>query len=231
MDRRGRLDRALGHRPRWVAAAVPVPRRSHGGRTGRRTAFTLMELLLVLALLVVIGALLMPSVFGPMENQKLRKSADLMRAAWSKARVNAMRTGLIHVFQYQPETGNYIIRPWMAEQDAIEGNPLETPLGFTPGETPYQAYANWQQLPERVVFVNGTADTDLRWQMHLSEEGTENLTDGTLSPPVVFYPDGTTSDAQVWLALENGKYFISIQMRGMTGVSRIGPLMSVEELP
>jgi Tfp pilus assembly protein FimT len=196
----------------------------------RRAAFTLMELLLVLAVLIVAGAILIPAVQGPLQNQKLRKSADLMRAAWNRSRVNAMRTGLIHVFEYQADTGTYTIRPWVAEQDATEANPLETPLGDVPGANAYQAYAQQEQLPDEIIFVQGSAETDLRWQMHLADEGSENLPDGLMSPPIVFYPDGTTSNAQIWLSTEERKYFISVQMRGMTGVSRAGPLLSAEEM-
>lgn len=195
-----------------------------------RRGFTLMELLLVLALLVVVGAILIPSVIAPLQTQKLRKSADLMRAAWSRARVNAMRTGLIHVFQCEPETGSYVIRPWVAEQDALESNPLETPLGDVAGSTAYEAYNHQEQLPDEVIFVQGSSELDMRWQMHLAEEGSENLTQASLSPPVVFYPDGTTSNAQIWLSTEQRRFFISIQMRGITGVSQIGPLMSAEEM-
>lgn len=218
----------MGKSGRCQLPALDRPQLFLGG--GKRSAFTLIELLLVLALLVIIGAIVTPAIFGPLESQKLTKSADVIRSAMSEARVNAMRTGLIHVFQYRPETGQYIIRPWVAEQDVIEGNPLEQPLGLTPGESPYQAYATWEDLPERVIFAHGSVQDEIRWQMHLADEGTENLTDSTLAPPIVFYPDGTTSDAQIWLSSESKEYFVSIQMRGMTGVSRVGPLMSAEEL-
>ena len=206
--------------------------RCHARRTKRPpAAFTLLELLLVLGLLVVIGAILVPVATGPMRQQTLRKSGDLMRSAWSNARVSAMRTGLIHVFQYMPDTQSYVIRPWVAEQDAVEGNPLAMPMGNTAGAVSYDALVHQGQLPDGVIFVTGSAGTDLRWQMHLAEEGANNMLDGSLSPPIVFYPDGTTSDAQIWLSTAERQYFISIHMRGMTGVSRLGPLLSAEEMP
>ena len=190
-----------------------------------------MELLLVLAILVVVGAVVMPSILGPLQNQKLRKSADLTRAAWSRARVNAMRTGLIHIFEYEPSTGNYSIKPWAAEQDQLEANPLETPLGNAPGQSAYEAYHQQEQLPDEILFAEGSAEADLRWQMHATVEGKQNNTETNRSPPIVFYPDGTTSNAQVWLTRTDGKFFISVQMRGMTGVSRIGPLIAAGDLP
>ena len=66
-----------------------------------RPAFTLVEVMLVLALLVVIGALIWPAVKGPFEGQRLRKAGDQVRAEWTRARTRAMKSGRTQVFQFQ----------------------------------------------------------------------------------------------------------------------------------
>lgn len=57
-----------------------------------------MELMLVLAILVAVAGLVMPALQGPLNDQRLLKSADLVRAQWTKARVTAMKKiGRAHV--------------------------------------------------------------------------------------------------------------------------------------
>ena len=72
-----------------------------------RSGLTLLELLLVLALLVIIASMSLPAMSGPMENERLRKSGDLVRAEFASARVRAMRSGRIQVFQYSLASGDY----------------------------------------------------------------------------------------------------------------------------
>ena len=63
------------------------------GACAVRAGVTLIELLLVLALLVILATLAYPAYVGPMKNQQLRRSADQIRSAWGQAQVQAMKTG------------------------------------------------------------------------------------------------------------------------------------------
>ena len=48
------------------------------------------------------------------------------------------------------------------------------------------------------------------------------------SDPIFFYPDGTTSDAQ--LTLKNGQgRAIELNLRGLTGTVDVGDILAVEE--
>ena len=58
-----------------------------------RPAFTLIEVILTLCLLVIISALAWPQLGKTFSNQRLRKAADVVRTQWCKARVEAMRMG------------------------------------------------------------------------------------------------------------------------------------------
>ena len=57
----------------------------------RRSGFTLFEILLVLALLVVIAAVMMPVISDSLSQARLENSGELVRAAWGKARLAAMQ--------------------------------------------------------------------------------------------------------------------------------------------
>ncbi len=74
---------------------------------GVRRGFTLLELTLVLALLVVISAMVWPAFEKPLASERLRRGADKVRAEWTRTRVRAMTTGSPHVFRYQPLTNQF----------------------------------------------------------------------------------------------------------------------------
>jgi len=60
-----------------------------------RAAFTLIETLLVLTILLILAALGVPMLQGTLENQRLRSSANLLRGEWLDARIKAMEDGQI----------------------------------------------------------------------------------------------------------------------------------------
>src|SRR3954447_23299037 len=78
---------------------------------GRRSGLTLVEVSLVLALLVVIGAVAIPAMGGAFARASLRGSCDTLRAAWSKARMAAIQKGETYVFRCEPRGGRFQIVP------------------------------------------------------------------------------------------------------------------------
>ena len=67
----------------------------------RRAAFTLIELMLVLAILLALAAFSLPMLSGVLENQRLRHSAGLIRAEWRETRLQAMEEGQIFCARYK----------------------------------------------------------------------------------------------------------------------------------
>jgi Tfp pilus assembly protein FimT len=181
-----------------------------------------MEILLVLALLVVIAAVALPALSGPMHNQTLLKSAQLVRSEWANARVDAMRSGRIHVFRYQPNTGTYVVQPWFANDDYLNSN-VRTVQG-APVEAIQSNVSSESKLPEGILFYSSFVEFATRAGQVEQAIELEGMT-----RPVLFYPDGTTSDATVMLKNET-PYFVKIQLRGMTGISTAGELIAEDEL-
>ncbi len=181
----------------------------------------MLELLIVLGLLVIVAAMAAPALEGPLEAQKLRKAADLVQSNWDRARVRAMQTGQIMVFQYQPTTGRFRVQPWMTEESLIEAAGLQDPSNP-------ESLGILVELPEGIEFLNSFTQSDTRSltiEEELSRMSTSASLENSWSAPVLFYPDGTTTSAEVMLANQTGAY-VSIRLRGLTGVARVGEVLS-----
>jgi type II secretory pathway pseudopilin PulG len=193
---------------------------------GLRSALTLFEVLLVLALLVVIAAVSLPLVSNSLARARLENSGDLVRAAWGRARLAAMKAGEPYVFRYEPKGSRYQI----AQLSALSGDDANT-LNALPAESEEDSeYAEADmlrlaksRLPTEIIFAAG----DVSAVPQLA--GAAAPAAGGWSQPIVFYPDGTTSDATVVVANSVGQTQ-RVTLRGLTGISRAGEVGN-EALP
>src|SRR5215213_9960109 len=80
----------------------------------KQRGMTLVELLVVLALLVVIGSIVVPVFTGSFASVRLRRAGDQVLTRWSQARAQAIETGEVFQFTYTPETGSYQVGPWVS---------------------------------------------------------------------------------------------------------------------
>lgn len=211
--------------------------------TRRQSAgFTLLELLLVLAILVVATSIAVPMVVGPMEGQRLMKAADQVRSAFNRARVAAMRTGQVQFFRFQPNTNLYAIEALNDGEGYMEAS-AEIAMSQAPPQAGLAAsdahveeggvdqmtgVAKPLELPENMVFVQSANLRDLRSARILEQMQAGG--DITLSPPILFYPDGTSTTSQLILGNQQ-QLFIVVRLRGLTGLATVTDLLSREELP
>jgi Tfp pilus assembly protein FimT len=181
----------LQHRSRSTVAAA-------------RRAYTVLELMLVLALMVVLGALAYPELQGPIARQRLRSAAEVIRGAWNNARSDAMTTGEIHLFRYEPGSGNYQVQRWInADTSSSDG----------PSAAATTASDEQLTLPEEIEFLEGE-QLDARASFEaVAMSGAETGS----APSVMFYPDGTTSTIELEIA-NTYDARMRISMRGLTGV-------------
>ena len=212
----------------------PLHNRFHRPLHNRR-GVTLLEMLLVLGLLVAIAAIAMPNVGRSLENHRLRKSADLIRAEWAKARAKAMETGRTYVFRYEPQADGYEVEPWYSDEDYLESSQLSGLGSFgTPAASPpllfgQTATTAMKHLPEEIVFV--ASDTTQEAREVLAVQGTDALRnqDTTMSSPIFFYPDGTSSTARLLVMNARGRY-VKLTLRGLTGVVYVSDLLAEEQI-
>jgi prepilin-type N-terminal cleavage/methylation domain-containing protein len=208
------------------------------GNAARR-GYTLMEMLLVVAITVAMAAMVLPALSGPMQDQRLLKAADLIRAEFNTARLTAMKSGRIQLFRYDVGANTYALEAWQGEADdtdpaaspttpAAPATPLMTARQEGPIHTLDPATADAGQLPSNVLFYHGQTATDAR---SAQVEGTASSTSASATgeaKQIVFYPDGTATDAS--LVLTNERCFVEIKLRGLTGQSQASELLSEQEL-
>jgi len=210
--------------------AANVPARRPSGRAPRRAAFSLFELMLVLTILVVVGALAYPALRGPFETQRLKKSAELIRTEWARARLRAMRTGRVHVFRYTPSATQYLVETWATAADDLESVNDFQPTGSNSqgGVRPTLPTSRTSELPEGVRFFGGETAMDGRATQWAESAGMGVA--GSGNPiPVLFYPDGTTSEAALIL-VNNHQQCVQVTLRGLTGSSLASAVQTLEEV-
>ncbi len=196
----------------------PTPRdRPRGG------GFTLLELLLSLAIIGVLGSIIIPQVGWILGDRRLVGAADQLRVEMSQLRVDTMRQGRIMMLEGMLEGSSLRIRPFYSMTDAAEaydqtGSQSALLSGADQANiaviTPDEMDERSIELPEGVVVESIAAVTSARSleieQMNLSDQG-----EGW-SQPILFYADGTTSTAIVILKHEtHGRR--QVKIRGITG--------------
>lgn len=194
----------------------------------RRTGFTLIEILLVLAILVALAAIAAPAFRGVMQDTRLRAAADTVRTEWTRAHVKAMKTGRIQVFRYELGGAKYSIQPWIAGDDALESS-ANSSMGFSVAATETADQGEGHELPEGTMFVGGDALVESRSLSIEQAASSATRFDAEWSRPILFYPDGSTSDAFVLVANER-EVGVRIDLRGMTGTTTVGEITEVGAL-
>jgi prepilin-type N-terminal cleavage/methylation domain-containing protein len=164
----------------------------------RRQAYTLFELVLVLAILTVVAALAFPSVQAMVGNYRQTAAIDKVRAAWAAARAHAMDEGRAYRFRLLPDQGRYRVAP-----DGIDAGGDGTPASAAAG--PDLPFVLEEDLPKGVQ-VSPTGNTPL------------NGDAGDPAGEIVFLPDGTTrEDAEVSFQAP-GCRPAALRLRALTGI-------------
>jgi prepilin-type N-terminal cleavage/methylation domain-containing protein len=213
---------------------------------------TLIELMLVLALLAVIGSLAMPIFDQAFASVQLRRAADQVLAAWSQARADAIDSGRIQQFRFVLEGALYRIDPWVAEQEGQSGaadsdgsrastaasagarSSTSRTASTNRSDDPTNAAREApepRKLNERFTFFSGEQlatdpQTQQRAAVTLQAQGWQ--AGENWSEPVLFFPDGSTSTASV--VVTDTKRFVRLSLRGLTGVARASGVLTREEL-
>jgi hypothetical protein len=135
-----------------------------------------------------------------------------VREAFAKGRLTAMQTGKTQVFRFEPKGSRF----QLIELDAL-ALPESSSL---PPENQEEAHSpsdmlrlKLNRLPDKVVFAAGDVSASNQVAAMLG-----STQDNVWSPPVLFNPDGTTSDASVLLENDRGQT-IRVTLRGMTGIA------------
>jgi len=182
----------------------------------QRRAFTLVEVLLTMTLLVIISGVAWIALQRPLARQRLRSAADAVRTQWCQARVDAMKSGHTYTFRYLVHGDRYHLGaqedPSQVDFSAVAQalSPDEEALGDDPLPPPVD-----KSLPQGIRFLPADGGGDLAAMGDDSE--TESTSDGDdWSDPIYFFADGSTSDARLLLAADRHSA-MRLLLRGITG--------------
>lgn len=237
------------------AQARPAPRKALRrkwprpfGRE-RRGGFTLLELMLVLSMFVVMGAVAYPALQGPLAAQRLHSAAKQLRADLSRLRLKAIESGEPQQFRYVPGENKYRVGadellspptdaggdPGSGSRLSEGGHKARAPLGDGPTlKSRFRQFA----LGEPIAFAEpdesevtenlpgeplAPASVEQRDSASGDELGGENW-----SSPVLFQPDGSSSGASFLIENPQGKR-MWIAVHALTGTVSIGEAEPREE--
>lgn len=214
-------------------------------RASRRSALTLFELLLVLAILVAMAGIAIPTFDSMISSRRLGQSVEKLRNEILSGRVTAMRTGQAQVIRMTLQGKDYSISPWLGGSEAQDasagatvmqsGQIVQTQATSGGGAKSTSELANSTlQLSEGVSFSGVETLVDSRNALAIQQGGGTVPTSGGssqgdgsgLSSPLLLYPDGTCTTAQIVLIDDRGRR-MAIQLRGVTGQLKTMRLTSI----
>jgi Tfp pilus assembly protein FimT len=178
-------------------------------KSTRLAGVTLIELLLVMAVIVVVLGLAVPTFFDSLRVQHLRSAADQLRVDLSKARNRAMTSGLTLGMSVSEQS--YLIT---VATDLADENEAST-------TTP--TFELTQQLPEGIKLTlaaaNGISTSPAPGGTAM-DNFIAGATTQTGDTAVYFYPDGTTSTVEFQLSNDKQESLV-VSLRGITGVALV----------
>jgi prepilin-type N-terminal cleavage/methylation domain-containing protein len=176
--------------------------------TRSRQGFTLLEVVLVAALILVVGALCVPSLNSLFGYYKVQAACDAVRGAWASARMHAMEEGQSYRFAVVPGKGNFRIAP---------DNPA-----FWSGDTPDPSlgYVFEDVLPSKVRFALEGSSADAN--------GPDSADVGSVSPGewvtvAIFLSNGEAQDDRDITFSCAGTSPMTLRLRAMTGIGSVKP--------
>lgn len=171
----------------------------------QRRGYTLFELVLVLAMLILMAALAFPTLDSMNSAYRVTEAVDMVRARWATARTYAMNEGRAYRFSVLPNKGNFRIAPDGIDYWSGGG-----------GNTDENAYVLDEALPKGVRFntsdsANG-ADTSGESSLQ-----SEQVDISQMSTIVTFLPDGTAGeDVEITFSSSSARP-VKLKLRALTG--------------
>ena len=209
------------------------------------SGFTLLELLVVLAIVILIVSLAMPAYTRSLARARFKSGVVQFQTELLQTRLLAMKTGTAYVLRYLPNSSFYEVLSKSDYQKRLDEQ-TENAASSAGLFSSNAGNSCQRQLEGNVLFkqglVSGTAselskkdessgllgesaETGSSFIGSLSELPGQRKENDGWSEPILFYPNGRTSQA-VFLLECPGEWiwYSEIVLRGMTGTARISAI-------
>jgi type II secretory pathway pseudopilin PulG len=174
-----------------------------------------MELMIVLAILVAVAALAVPSLRAIFGTHKLTASVDAVRAAWAIARAAAADEDRPYRFAIEPNGRHFRIAPDLDSYWSGGDGPGDDPDG--------KGVVLTDSLPGGVCFIlNGDPGQPPPANAAVADE--KSPPSGQWEKACVIMPDGTSPEDVRIVFQVHGSPPTQLQLRGLTGVSYVTKL-------
>jgi prepilin-type N-terminal cleavage/methylation domain-containing protein len=198
-----------------------------------RQGLTLMEVLLVLAIVAIVAALTWPVLQKPLATRRLHSAADEVRTEWCQARIEAMRSGQTYAFRYELGGDRFYTEPehglngTTSDGDAAAVN---SPAGGVKSGALSDVALSTENktLPRGIKFSGEHAAPSTTPASTPAATPSQTQPAGGWSDPIFFYPDGTASDVQLTLIC-NESCTLRVLLRGSTATATIADAGSTLE--
>jgi Tfp pilus assembly protein FimT len=200
------------------------------GAVGRRLrAYTLLELLLVVGILMIAAGAVAPSVVGMLANYHLKDGVQKVQSALGSTRVHAIDATSTYEFRFEPGGRHFLAVPTDIEVLNSSG-----PAVSADGRTLMPAMFEAGMLPETLSFQvssSGAATAaampaagDPGWTAGLGRmAGAHDFATVNWSDPIYFRPDGTATDTTFTVVDTRGAGY-RFTIREVTGEIFVHPL-------
>ena len=184
--------------------------------TNRQSGFTLLELLIVLALLVAIATIAMPTLVSEMRNNQVYESGESVREILAESRKYAIDSGIDYEFRYEPGGQFFIVIP--GESDPMAANSTQDDASVSNYLSLSGELAEDFQI--RAMEDAGESIESLPVEAFGSLENASLLAQKSWSAPVLFHFDGTAEDFAFRVSDDDGRT-VELSIRGLTGAIRL----------
>jgi len=193
-------------------------------RPRKNSAFTLFELIIVLAIIVAVTAIAAPSMMDRVRSGRVQEAAEDVREVLAACRTYAIETGIDYHFRY--ELGGHFCVAIPAEQNQTVGN--STDANEDTADFTYRS----GELPETLFLRSSQDDTtggeSLKSQVFGDLENTSELASKTWSMPILFRYDGSSED-KTFRVMDEQQRSCDVTVRGLTGSISLSGVFIMEE--
>ncbi len=230
----------ISHSSRILSHAELQANRTNGGSPFfARRGFSVIELLIVVAILTLVSAFVVPALRGPLNRSRLRSGAVDVQSAWGKARSFAIREGMSMTFRCRHGGRHWKIERLHGKAELNSDLESDLPPEFLSDDdqgidqlaTESHGKGNLVRegrLPEGVTFAglkleNTSTQRQDEFDGRSNDGQSQNSAAEMWSRPLKFSPDGRSQDARLRIAGADN-FVVHVKIRGLTsGVSFTAP--------